>query len=151
MYYYYKSHPILVYRLLEGAGKKKSKARASGPLGDPIARFLTLLIAAGFANTTLGESIHFAEKSPTQQYNFIKRVFNTKITKESISNPIFGSRPFLVINMSEFNPPAPNFKKTGHYLMMLQLDDGSYGTIGFYPNNDNLGLMSSFWVGLPQY
>ena len=27
MFYYYKSHPILVYRLLEGAGKKKSKAK----------------------------------------------------------------------------------------------------------------------------
>ena len=151
MYYYYKSHPILVYRLLEGAGKKKSKARASGSSGDPIARILTLLLATGFANTTLGESVNFADKTPEQQYNFIKRAFNTKITKESISNPLQHRRPFLVINMHEYRP-VPGFPAAGHTLIMLQLDDGSYGTIGFYPKSyasGALGLMSSFFGGSP--
>lgn len=151
MYSYYKSHPILVYRLLQGAGKKKSKARASGSAGDPIARILALLLATGFANTTLGESVNFADKTPQQKYNFIRNAFNTKITKESISNPLQQSRPFLVINMREYQP-VPGLPAAGHTLMMLQLDDGSYGTIGFYPKNyasGALGLMSSFFGGAP--
>lgn len=53
--------------------------------------------------------------------------------------------------MREYQP-IPGLYKAGHTLMMLQLDDGSYGTIGFYPKSyasGALGIMSSFFGGAP--
>lgn len=141
------------YQSVGGKKKADNRSRKGKPATkiDIIAKILKLLILANFSNTNIGKEVNFSEKTPQQKYNFIRNVFNTVITKESISSR--SSRTVLVIKMRDYHP-TPSIADflqplthTGHTLLMVQLDDGSYGTIGFYPKNYESRSFLSLFTG----
>lgn len=123
-------------------GKKKAKHR-NNPETDPYKKLLALLNV--FLTTSdFGTSIKwsgFSGKTPQQKYNAIKSAFSTVVTIENL-----GSNPdFLVLN-SESYGPIPGIK-TGHTFMLIKLNDGGFGTIGFFPEKYHNNVLSSLIFG----
>ena len=128
-----------------GSGKEKSKHR-SDPTTDPFKKILAFFAVYGFGDSVLGQECDWNDKSDSQKYNFVKRAFNNPVSKELISAKT--DRPLLVVNIDQYQP-VPGMPPSGHTLMFLKLDDGNYGTIGFYPHNyaSMFGLLGSLFGG----
>ena len=146
MYYKkYKKYKNKVRSLQLAGGKKKAKYRSDNKL-DPFHNLVGLFLSIGFVDTVAGQECGWDKKTSQQKYNFIKRAFNTQILPEHISST--SERPMLVLNIVDYQP-LPGLPPSGHTLMFLRLDDGNYGTIGFYPKDyaSSFGLLASLFGG----
>ena len=135
----YRRSPMRRYNY--GGGKKKASHR-SNPETDQYKKLLALLNVL-ITNSHFGISSKWWKKNYQQKYNAIKTAFNKVVTIETL-----GKTPNILVMNSESYGPIPGVK-TGHTFMLVKLNNGDFGTIGFFPEKYRNSVLRSLFFGSP--